>query len=63
MTALYDSGMSILQFYSVGGGGEKYLDWGRILGSFRGFGAILAKKWTVSGLNMTQNAFYHLNKV
>ena len=44
-------------------GGERYSDWGRILGSFRGFGAILANKWTVSGLNMTHNAFYHLNKV
>ena len=45
------------------GEGEKYSDRGRILGSFMGFGAILANKWTVSGLNMTHNAFYHLNKV
>ena len=37
--------------------------WGRILGSFRGVGAILGKKLTVSGLNMTANAFYHPNKV
>ena len=28
-----------------------------------GFGAILGKKLTVSGLNMTQNALYHLNKI
>ena len=28
-----------------------------------GFGAILGKKLTVSGLNMTRNAFYPLNKV
>ena len=55
--------MSILQFYSDGGEGEKYSDRGRILFFFRGFGAILSKKWTVSGLNMTHNAFYHLNKV
>ena len=27
------------------------------------FGAILGKNLTVSGLNMTSNAFYHLNKV
>ena len=57
-----EPGMSILHFYSDGGG-ERYWDQGRILGSFRGFGAILANKWTVSGLNMTHNAFYHLNKV
>ena len=29
----------------------------------RWFWAILGKNLTVSGLNMTSNAFYHLNKV
>ena len=52
--------MSILQFYSDGGGG-KYSDRGRILGSFRGLGAILANKLTVSGINMNHNACYQIN--
>ena len=54
--------MSILYVTCRRGGGG-YWYWGRILGSFRGFGAILGNKFTVSGLNMTHNAFYHLNKV
>ena len=37
--------------------------WTNLRGKKWGFGAISGKKLTVSGLNMTHNTLYHLNKV
>ena len=52
-------GCLFFTFILMGGGGEKYSDQGRILGSFR---AILGKIMTVSSLIMTLNGYIQIQR-